>query len=260
MIESLAGKQIKNLIALQTKNKVRSEKKEFVVEGERICSEIPKEMLVRMYVSKSFFEQCRDGRMKFDLYENYEIVADKVFAEISQTITPQGVLAVVRQPEYSLDELIGAGKKTLMFLEDIRDPGNLGTILRTAEGADVDGIVMSKGTVDVFNPKVIRATMGAVYRQPFVYVDDFYTAVETAKKSGVFFFAAHLKGSKDYAAIKYPVRSAVMIGNEANGLSDRAANYADELVKIPMTGRVESLNASVAAAVLMYEIYRQRRF
>lgn len=259
MIESIAGKQMKNLVALQTKSKIRSEKKLFVVEGMRICREIPKDSLVKMYISESFFEQCKNKDCDFELYSDYEVVQDKVFQQVSDTVTPQGVLSIVKQPEYSFLDMLTQGKKTLLFLEDIRDPGNLGTIVRTAEGAGVDGIVMSKGTVDIFNPKVIRSTMGAIYRMPFVYVDDFEGAIKQAKEEGVSFFAAHLKGTSDYAMIDYPLRSAVIIGNEAKGLTDEVSEMADMLVRIPMTGQVESLNASIAAAVFMYEIYRQRR-
>lgn len=254
MIQSSSSKQIKYLNSLQNKAKVRNEMKQFVVEGERITKEIPEDMLVSMYVSESYEKQSSSIPFK-----EYEVVADNIFKGVSQTITPQGIMAIAKQPQYSLEDMLGEGKKTLIFLEDIRDPGNLGTIIRAAEGADVDGIVMSKGTVDVFNPKVIRSTMGAIYRMPFVYVDDMLETIKCAKDKGIVFFAAHLKGESDYAAIKYPNRSAVIIGNEANGISDLIANEADELVKIPMTGRVESLNASIAASVFMYEIYRQRR-
>lgn len=254
MIQSSSSKQIKYLSSLQNKSKVRNEMKQFVVEGERITKEIPEDMLVSMYVSESYEKQSLNIPFK-----GYEVVADNVFKGISKTVTPQGILAIAKQPQYSLEDMLSEGKKTLIFLEDIRDPGNLGTIIRAAEGADVDGIVMSKGTVDVFNPKVTRSTMGAIYRMPFVYVDDMQETVKYAKDKGIVFFAAHLKGKSDYATIKYPKRSAVIIGNEANGISETIANEANELVKIPMTGKVESLNASIAASVFMYEIYRQRR-
>lgn len=259
MIESRTSKQIKNLIALQNKSKLRNEQKLFVVEGTRICKEVPNDMLVKTYISQSFYEQLNLGKLDYDLKGEYEIVADKIFDEVSMTKTPQGVLTVVKQPSFSFEDIIGLGNKTLMFLEDVRDPGNLGTIIRTAEGANIDGIVMSKGTVDIFNPKVIRSTMGAIYRMPFVYVEDFSEAILKAKETGIAFYAAHLKGDSDYALIEYNHRSAVIIGNEANGITDNVSELADKLVKIPMTGSVESLNASIAAAVFMYEIYRQRR-
>ncbi len=267
MIESADGKQIKRLIALQTKSKVRDEQQMFVAEGLRMCREIPDELLIKAYISESFYKKIKEGNgdggeLPEDFFDNkdYEIVSDKVFEKVSKTMTPQGILTVAKQPHYSFEKMIDEGKKTILFVEDIRDPGNLGTIIRTAEGADVDGIVMSKGTVDIFNPKVIRSTMGAIFRVPFVYVDDIKDSIVRAKKEKISFYAAHLKGENDYAAIKYDKRCAVLIGNEARGLSDEVSKLADSLVKIPMTGQVESLNASIAAAVFMYEIYRQRRF
>lgn len=259
MISSTSGKQIKNIISLQNKAGFRYESGQYVVEGLRICNEIPKDMLVKAYISESFHSKMKSGDIVCDICE-YEIVKDSVFKEIALTKTPQGILAVVKQPRYNLSNMLDRKKCTLIFLDDVRDPGNLGTIIRTAEGANIDGIVMSKGTVDAFNPKVIRSTMGAIYRMPFVYVDDLSEAIAQAKQSGVSFYAAHLKGTDDYAAIRYPDKRAVVIGNEANGISDDVTDMCDMLVKIPMTGDVESLNASVAAAVLMYELYRQSRF
>lgn len=259
VISTGSGKQIKNIIQLQNKAKARNEQRVFIAEGLRICSEIPKDMLVKIYINETMKQQIDNGSAAME-FEDYEIVANNVFKDMAQTMSPQGILAVVKQPVYSFEKMLFPGKKTLLFLEDVRDPGNLGTIIRTAEGADVDGIIMSKGTVDLFNPKVIRSTMGAVFRMPFVYVDDIKEAIITAKEKDVRFYGAHLKGKEDYAGITYPLRSAVIIGNEANGITDATADMADELVKIPMTGSVESLNAGVAAAVFMYEIYRQRRF
>ena len=146
------------------------------------------------------------------------------------------------------------GKIKLLILEDTADPGNLGTIMRTAEAAGVTGVIMSKGTVDIFNPKVVRSTMGSIFRLPFAYVEDLKEVIKELKKSGISFYATHLKGEKSYKAIKYSDRSAILIGNEARGLSDEVADLADIYVIIPMQGKVESLNAAVAAALMMYEV------
>ena len=180
---------------------------------------------------------------------------------MSETITPQGVLAVVGMPCYRLldedylDKIYSkTGKIKLLILEDTSDPGNLGTIMRTAEAAGVTGVIMTKGTVDIFNPKVVRSTMGSIFRLPFAYVEDLKEVIKELKKEGISFYATHLKGEKSYKAIKYSDRSAILIGNEARGLSDEVADLADTYVLIPMQGRVESLNAAVAAALMMYEV------
>lgn len=151
-----------------------------------------------------------------------------------------------------LDKVNGDGSALFAVLEDIQDPGNLGTIFRTGEGAGVTGIIMSKGTVDIFNPKTIRSTMGSVYRIPFVYEEDLASVIRQLKKANVSVYAAHLKGTKNYNEIKY-ADTAFLIGNEGNGLKDETAALADEYIKIPMSGQVESLNVAVATALLMYE-------
>lgn len=146
-----------------------------------------------------------------------------------------------------------------MVLETIQDPGNLGTILRAGEGAGVTGVVMDANTADIYNPKVIRSTMGSVLRMPFVYVENFHETLKELKQRKIRLFAAHLKGKNAYDLEDYTGDTAFLIGNEANGLTEETAAMADTYVRIPMEGRVESLNAAVASSVLMFEAARQRR-
>ena len=145
------------------------------------------------------------------------------------------------------------------MLETIQDPGNLGTIIRAGEGAGITGIVMNHDTADIYNPKVIRSTMGSIFRMPFVYADDLQDACLLMKNRGVRLFAAHLKGMNNYDQEDYTDNVGFLIGNEANGLTEETTSLADCLVKIPMEGKVESLNAAIAASVLMFETARQRR-
>ena len=168
-------------------------------------------------------------------------------------------MAVVRQQENSLEDILKQPKALLLFLENIQDPGNLGTMMRTAEGAGVTGIIMSRETVDIYNPKTIRATMGSLYRMPFVYVEDFCGTVQRAKSQGIRLYAAHLKGKNTYDGEDYRQPTGFLIGNEGNGLTKEAADSATDYIRIPMGGELESLNAAVAVAVLMYEANRQRR-
>ena len=188
------------------------------------------------------------------------MVKDSVFAQMSDTLTPQGVLTVVRQYHYTMEELMGEKEHPLfLVLEDLQDPGNMGTIFRTAEGAGVDGIFMSANCVDIYNPKTIRSTMGSIYRVPFVIAPDLEEVFAWFKKQRVRSYAAHLKGKGWYDEESYTGGTAFLIGNEGNGLTDATAGQADCLIKIPMKGQLESLNAGVAAAILMYEASRQRR-
>ena len=136
--------------------------------------------------------------------------------------------------------------------------GILCTIVMTAEGAGVSGIIMSSQTVDLYNPKTIRSTMGSIYRVPCVRSEDIDADIEKIKRSGVTVYAAHLKGRSSYTEEDYLGGTAFLIGNEGNGLSREMAEKADKYILIPMCGRVESLNAAVASAVLMFEAHRQR--
>ena len=146
-----------------------------------------------------------------------------------------------------------------MILEHLQDPGNLGTIIRAGEGAGVTGIIMDSSTADIYNPKVIRSTMGSVLRVPFTYVDNLGETLLKLKEKNIRLFAAHLKGKQSYDKENFCESTGFLIGNEANGLSDETANLADTYIRIPMAGQVESLNAAVAASVLMFEAARQRR-
>lgn len=179
---------------------------------------------------------------------------------MSDTQTPQGILALVRQHAFRTEDLLAApGPAFLMVLENIQDPGNLGTILRAGEGAGITGVLMSETTADIYNPKVIRSTMGSVFRVPFVYTEDLPASLKALKAGGVRLYAAHLNGRNNYEKEDYTVDTGFLVGNEANGLTDETAALADACVKIPMKGKVESLNAAVAASVLMFEAARQRR-
>ena len=189
----------------------------------------------------------------------YTTVTDDVMKSMSDTQTPQGILCVVKQPSCVIEDIMGNKKShLLLILEGLQDPGNLGTIFRTSEAAGVTGIIMSRDTVDIYNPKTIRSTMGSIYRMPFVYSDDLYTDLDKLRAHGTSVYAAYLTGSESYDKCDYHSDTAFLIGNEGNGLSDNALSHSDTRVRIPMEGRVESLNAAVSAAVLMYEAHRQR--
>ena len=158
----------------------------------------------------------------------------------------------------NIEEMLRDKAPLFLLLENIQDPGNLGTMLRTGEGAGVSGIIMSRDTVDLYNPKVIRSTMGSIYRVPFYYAEDFAAAVHQVQQAGVSVYAAHLRGKNSYACQDYTKGTAFLIGNEGNGLREETAELADCYIRIPMEGKVESLNAAVASSILMYEAHRQR--
>lgn len=258
MITSTSNVQIKQIMALLKKSKERKEQKAFVIEGRKMFEEIcqEKSRIIKAYFSDSY---VKAGYAEAAMQSvPYEIVADSVFDAMAETVTPQGVLAIVKMPEYPLEDMV-ADAGTLVLLENLRDPGNLGTIIRTAEAAGVSGVILSRESVDIYNPKVIRSTMGAVYRVPFLYVEDFTELLKELRKKDVRLLAAHLKGQKTFDKADYSGKVGILIGNEANGLSEEASELANEKVLIPMAGSVESLNAAVAAALLMYEAFRKQK-
>ena len=190
----------------------------------------------------------------------YEIVDDRVFFGMCDSKTPQGILTVLKIPSYERKDLLRVAHPLLLVLEDLQDPGNVGTILRTAEGAGVTGVILSKKCVDLSNPKTIRSTMGSIFRVPFIYENQLKDAVSWLKAFGIRTFAAHLHGKHLYNEEDYTGGSAFLIGNEAKGLSEELAKSCDCLLRIPMEGQVKSLNAAVAAAVLMYMANLQRYY
>lgn len=264
MIESSTGRRIKKLKKYKKSARSRREDGVFIAEGWKMTEEAFRRKLVEaVYVAASAKKEWEKKNLflKYPDLEkriSVEFVLDSVFDEITDTVTPQGVIALVRMPEYPAEKFGTASNASLLVLEDIQDPGNLGTMIRTAEGAGMTGVVLGKGCVDLFNPKVVRSTMGALYRVPYRICEELSTEVELLKKQGFTVYAAHLAGTTDYTKPAYKGKTAVMIGNEANGLSKNLASMADCFVKIPMEGELESLNAAVSAALLMYEIHRNR--
>lgn len=256
MITSTSNAQIKELLRLQKKSRARDEAGVFIVEGPRMVSEIPADRIVKLYMSESYMKKA-----EADISDDtrFEMLADNVFAHVSDTRTPQGVLAVVRRMEYDMKDILRGEASHILVLDNLQDPGNLGTIFRTAEAAGATGIILSRDCVDIYNPKVIRATMGAVFRLPFLYADDLPGVLGELKTAGICVYAAHLEGENAYDKENYRTGCAFLIGNEGNGLRDEVTACADILVRIPMEGKAESLNAAVAAAVLMFEAGRQRR-
>ena len=266
MITSTANTQVKELVKLMKKSRARDDAQVFLIEGPRMIGELVRDpdwrtKIEKIYMSESY--AARNERELRGLEETgrIEILSDPVFAHISGTKTPQGILAVVRRRSYDMTDIFGTDpvRAHVLVLDNLQDPGNLGTIFRTAEAAGVTGIILSRDCVDIYNPKVVRSTMGALLRMPFLYVEDLIGTISELKEAGIKVYAAHLKGERAYDQEDYRTGCAFLIGNEGNGLRDEVSECADCYVLIPMHGKAESLNAAVAAAVLMFEASRQRR-
>lgn len=188
------------------------------------------------------------------------VTTDALLRRLSDTETPQGIVAVAGRRSSSLEQVLESSSQPPLFviLENLQDPGNVGTILRTADSAGAAAVLYTRGTADVYSAKVVRAAMGSLLHLPVCAVESVEQAARLLRPAGVRLLAAHLQGQSYHFEQDLTQPTAILIGNEGAGLSAEAAAQADALVKIPMPGRAESLNAAVAAGVLIYEAVRQR--
>ncbi len=253
MINSIDNKKMKLVKSLNQK-KYRDKENKFVIEGSRFINEIPKKIKVIFTLVSESFKNKND----IDKYESVEIVGDDIFNKITDTKNTQGILAVCEKYKYKIDDLYSVKNDYVILGDKITDPGNLGTIIRTAEASGADYIVLSKGCVDIYNQKVIRSTAGSVLNIPIIEDVNLEEVIKKLKNDDVKIIGSHLSSKKYHIDCNMKNKCGIVIGNEANGMSDEITNLCDELVIIPMIGKVESLNASVASGILMYELIRQR--
>ena len=182
-------------------------------------------------------------------------ISNKIFNDISDVKTPQGILAVIKKNQ---NNQIETNSDYILALDSLQDPGNMGTIIRTADSANINQIIINKTTVDPYSPKVIRSTMGAIYRTNIIEVEDLKTTLREMKSKGFQIITTDLKATQSIYDINYNNKTVVVIGNEANGASQEILQTADKKVIIPMLGKTESLNASIAASIMIYEYVRQK--
>lgn len=250
-ITSRENKITKQIISLQKKSS-RSKLSLFVAEGKRICDEAilwAKDSISYLALSQAFSEKNPDYAGKYDTY----IFPDDLFAKLCDTETPQGILAVIKIPDK--DTVLPLSRNTLI-LDGVSEPGNMGTILRTADAMGFCDIFITKGSADIYNPKVIRSTMGAVFRLNF-HFEESYDFVETLRKNGYKIISTALKNSVSLEDTPVFPKNAIVIGNEASGVSNEVLEVSDIITKIDMVGNAESLNASVAAGIVMYKFSKQ---
>jgi TrmH family RNA methyltransferase len=256
LIQDPSQAEIKGVAKL-TKKEARSETGLFLLEGPQGLKEAlqrPK-LIEKLFATESFEEKypdlisrARDARVSVNL------VSESVLKELSDTTTPQGVVAICQQFHVSLDDVLAGKPKLVAFLAQIRDPGNAGTVLRAADSAGADAVVFSKGSVDIYNPKVVRSTTGSMFHLPFVIDAEIPTTLEKFKNAGLAVLAADVAGNSlatiDSTELAKP--TLWLFGNEAWGLEPEVSALADKLVQVPIFGAAESLNLATAASVCMY--------
>lgn len=263
-ITSKENEFIKYLKKLKDK-KFRDEAGEFIVEGIKLIEEAIQENARIKHIVICEENEKTNAISKNLMYEisKYDCiyVTKKVFDSITQVVAPQGIFAVIEKGDNFLEDEknyhLDYSEDVIVALDDIQDPGNLGTILRTVDSCGLKQIVVSKGTVDAYNPKVVRSTMGAIFRVKVIECEDLVKKIKEIKKHHFKLQVTALDSDKTIYDVDYK-KKIIVIGNEANGVSKTIQDMADERVKIPMLGKTESLNASVAAGIVLYEYTRQK--
>lgn len=259
VITSKDNETIKEIKKLSSK-KYRDEKSEYIIEGIKLIKEAIKE---NAKIKKIIIcDDCLKAN-PIDKELLYEIarfdciyVSEKVFLGLTNVNTPQGILAVIEKKQTE-EVKIDYSEDIIVILDGVQDPGNLGTILRTLDSANIKQIIISKNTADAYNPKVVRSTMGAIFRVNIITSEYLKETIKDIKKHKFQVITTSLEASKSMYDIKFK-KKAIIIGNEANGVSKEIAGLADEKIKIPMLGKTESLNASVATGIIVYEYVRQK--
>ena len=256
MIQSGSKNLLKKLVRLKDK-KARGETGLFIVEGEKFVNDIGSDFEITEFVFSECFLAKNDISRYLSRSACYSF-SDSDFSRISDTVTPQGVLAVIEQKEHDLNGVISATAPFIIIGENISDPGNMGTIIRTADACGCDAVVFTEQSADIYNPKVIRSAAGSFCHIPIVHGKALSGIIRILKQRCIKIIAAGLNGKTLPYDIDFNGGVAILLGNESSGLTQNAEAMADALVKIPMIGKAESLNASVAGGVLMYEVVRQR--
>ena len=258
VISSKDNELVKHIKKLKDK-KYRDESNEYIVEGVKLIEEAVKE---NAKIKKIVV--CEDTTRTYEIPTNvmleiakYECiyVTEKIFAAITQVTNPQGIMAIIEKNDKNKE--IDFTQDIIVVLDDVQDPGNLGTILRTVDSIGLNQIIVSKGTADAFNAKVVRSTMGAIFRINIIEVDDLKQLIKEMKKHHFKLMVTSLQTENSIYDIDFN-KKIIVIGNESNGVSQEIQDMADEKAKIPMLGKTESLNASVAAGIVMYEYVRQK--
>jgi len=247
LIESPQNNIFKTILSLKDK-KSRDEAGLFIVEGQKQVSEIPEDWNIkRLILSESY----KGKTSKLESDKNLVTVSDKLFDKLSFTKTPQGIAAVVEKKIFDLSKIIKQNG-FFIILENIADPGNLGTIIRSADAFGAKAVFVSNGSTDIYSDKTIRSSMGSFFHIPVINTDAF-EIIKSLKNESVSVLAATLEAKQPLSQSILAKKVAVIIGNESNGLSAKIQKEADVLVKIDMPGKAESLNAAIAASIIMYE-------
>lgn len=231
----------------------------YLIEGERLLEEalLKDIQLEEIIASETFFAEGL-GRLSDANLARLVTVPDAMFAELATTTNPAGVLAIAKITASSPESLFSVKNPLVVIADAIQDPGNLGTLIRTSLAASASGLITTKGTVDPFNPKVVRSAMGASFKLPCLWDLETIDAIKLCRDNGLKIVASCAEGQKLFWQAKLDQPTAIIIGNEGQGIANAILEIADETIAIPMSENCESLNAAQAATILLFEAVRQR--
>ena len=257
MIDNPRSPRVRGVAKL-AKRDARSQTGRFLLEGPQAVSEAlayRPELVEELFVTPTALDRYQDiGRAAREADLEVEFVTEQVLEAMADTVTPQGVLAVARQFPTSIKDILGGEPRLIAILEEVRDPGNAGTIIRAADAAGADAVVLTGRSVDLYNPKVVRATTGSLFHVPVAIMPDLDAVLERVKAAGIQVLAADIKGEDLLSArSSLAVPTAWLFGNEARGLSDEQLALADRAITVPIYGKAESMNLATAASVCLYE-------
>jgi len=255
IITSADNRAVKQTAALQQK-KYRDAEGLFVIEGEKFTREIPPGWPVRYFMLSDAYAAVNDASRYEARAKTYN-VPERVFAKMSNAAAPQGVLAVCEKKEMPVSDILRTDSFVVM-LSGVNDPGNAGTLIRTAYAGGAGGVVADSSCADVYNPKTLQASAGAVFHIPVACGADARETIKLFNISGFMTAAADIKAETYPYLLDFTKKCVIIIGNESHGLAPDAVSLCKSRVKIPMPGGAESLNAAVAGGVLIYEAARQR--
>lgn len=238
--------------------KYRDKEGLFIAEGIRFVeSSIDSGSVKYILYSEKIYTTNGYERILDENKDNIFEVSNDILVELCETENPQGVIAICYKKEYKLESIL---EGIVVVIDGVQDPGNLGTIIRTCDAAGVAGIVILKGTVDVYNSKVLRSTMGSIFNLPIVFQNDFDETAKILLDNGYNILATSLEGKKVLYEYDFSSKTAIILGNEANGVQEKNMMFATEEIIIPMEGKSESLNVAIANSIIIYEALRQRKF
>lgn len=255
LISSTSNKLVKEIRALHTK-KGRDKANEFLLEGANSIQEAIKDNINIKFIG--LLEHHKPDSIVLNSAQKFYYFTEPAFKKACSTDTPTNIIAVCEKFNTKIDDIFNDQNKLIVILDEIKDPGNLGTIIRTACAANASGIIITDNSVDIFNPKVIRSTTGTLWKIPIVYHTDKSDLISKLKENHFKIYGADMHTETSYASVDYKQNTAIIFGSEAQGISDTFKASSDTIIKIPISNKVESLNVATSVAIILFEARKQK--